>query len=116
MRKIDFFKEVTLLLFLFFSVHFVALAQNLTVTGTVKDNKGEPLPGVNIILDGTTTGTVTDIDGNYRIEVPSNGVLIFNFIGFEVQSVPVNGQSVVNVTMSPSDISLEEIVVVGYGT
>ena len=116
MRKCNFFKEVTLLLFLFFSVHFVAFAQNLTVSGTVKDNKGEPLPGVNIVLDGTTTGTVSDIDGNYRIEVPSTGTLVFNFIGYNVQSVPVNGQSVINVTMNPSDISLEEIVVVGYGT
>ncbi len=117
MRKIDVFKkEVIFMLSLFFLVHFGALAQNLTVTGTVKDNTGGLLPGVNIIVDGTTTGTVTDIDGKYRIEVPTDGVLVFNFIGFELQSVSINGQSVINVTMNPSDISLDEVVVVGYGT
>lgn len=104
------------MLFLFFSVHFGALAQNLTVTGTVKDNTGGLLPGVNIIVDGTTTGTVTDIDGKYRIEVPTDGALVFNFVGFEVQLVSINGQSIINVTMQPSDINLDEVVVVGYGT
>lgn len=116
MRKINGFKEVMLLLFLFFSVHFVALAQTLTVTGTVKDNKGEPLPGVNIVLEGTTQGTVTDIDGKYTIEAPSNGSLIYNFIGFTPVTVAINGRRVVDVNLQPSDISLEEIVVVGYGT
>lgn len=116
MRKINGFKEVMLLLFLFFSVHFVALAQTLTVTGTVKDNKGEPLPGVNIVLEGTTQGTVTDIDGKYTIEAPSTGSLIYNFIGFTPVTVAINGRRVVDVNLQPSDISLEEIVVVGYGT
>lgn len=116
MRKINGFKEVMLLLFLFFSVHFVALAQTLTVTGTVKDNKGEPLPGVNIVLEGTTQGTVTDIDGKYTIEAPSTGSLIYNFIGFTPTTIAINGRRVVDVNLQPSDISLEEIVVVGYGT
>ncbi len=116
MRKINGFKDVMLFLFLFFFVHFVALAQTLIVTCTVKDNKGEPLPGVNIVLEGTTQGTVTDIDGKYTIEAPSTGSLIYNFIGFTPVTVAINGRRVVDVNLQPSDISLEEIVVVGYGT
>ncbi|MBN2817570.1 MAG: TonB-dependent receptor, partial [Bacteroidales bacterium] len=93
-----------------------ALSQNVFINGTVQDNTGQPLPGVNIIVEGTTTGTITDSNGKYSIEAPSSGTLVFNFIGFSSQTVPINGRQVIDVTMQPSDISLEEIVVVGYGT
>lgn len=116
MRKIDVFKkEVIIMLFLFFSVHFAALAQTVTLTGTVKDNTGDPLPGVNIVVVGTTQGTVSDLDGKFTLEAPVNGALTFNFIGFKAQTLNIGGQRVFNVTLFPSDVSLDEVVVVGYG-
>lgn len=92
------------------------MAQNVTVSGTVTDDTGQPLPGVNVVVEGTATGTITDIEGNYSLTVPSDGVLVFNFIGFSPQSVSVDGRTSIIVIMQPSDISLDEIIVVGYGT
>ena len=95
---------------------FMAYAQK-TVTGTVKDATGEPMIGVSIIVDGTTTGGVTDFDGNYTIQnVPENGILKFSYVGFKDQKVSVSGKSSVNVTMQEDAMGLDEIVVVGYGT
>ena len=85
-------REVILLVFLFFSIHFGAMAQNVTVSGTVTDDTGQPLPGVNVVVEGTATGTITDIEGNYSLTVPSDGVLVFNYIGFSPQSVSVDGR------------------------
>ena len=115
-KKVICLKEVLLIVILLFSFHFGALAQNVLINGTVIDNMGLPLPGVNIIVEGTTSGTITDINGKYSIEAPSTGNLVFNFIGFSNQTVAIDGKQVVDITMQPSDISLDEIVVVGYGT
>lgn len=109
-------REAFLLVFLFFSIHFAAFAQNALVTGTVTDNTGSPLPGVNVVLTGTTTGTITDVDGKFSLDAPSDGTLSFNFIGFATQSIKIDGRSSIIVVMQPSDISLDEIIVVGYGT
>lgn len=77
----------------------------------------EPLPGVNVLVKGTTIGTTTDIDGNYFISVPDkNAVLVFSYIGFESQEVKVGGQININVNMSEESNSLDEVVVVGYGS
>lgn len=79
--------------------------------------KQEPLPGVNVLVKGTTIGTTTDIDGNYFISVPDkNAVLVFSYIGFESQEVKVGGQININVNMSEESNSLDEVVVVGYGS
>lgn len=109
-------KEALLLVFLFISIHFAAFAQNVVVNGTVTDDTGQPIPGVNVLLQGTTTGTITDVDGQYSLNVPSDGVLLFNFIGFSSQTINVAGRTSIVVIMQPSDISLDEVVVVGYGT
>jgi len=91
--------------------------QPITVTGKVTDaSTGDPLPGVNIVVQGTTQGTTTDMNGNYSIQAPSDGVLVFNFIGYSSQTVPINGRSEIHVVLEPIDISLQEVVVVGYGT
>lgn len=91
---------------------------DITVTGQVVDDKGEPLPGATITVEGapTITGTVTDIDGNYSITVPEDAVLVFSFIGFESVFIPVNNRSQINVTLALDMSSLDEVVVVGYGT
>jgi TonB-linked SusC/RagA family outer membrane protein len=85
------------------------------ITGTVNDELGEPLPGVTVTIEGTSLGTVTDIDGKYSLDVPENGVLIFSFIGFERQRIVVGNSSTINVTLVEDASSLQEIVVVGYG-
>lgn len=87
------------------------------IKGKVTDNKGEPLPGVSILLKGTKTGTVTDANGVFSINVPDGGgVLVFSFIGFAKQEVAVDGKSAVNVTLQEDKQALSEVVVTGYST
>ena len=92
-----------------------AYAQN-TVSGQVIDESGSGLPGVNILLKGTTVGTTTDANGEYSIEVPgANSVLVYSFIGYEVQELTVGNRSSISITLVPSIESLAEVVVIGYG-
>lgn len=105
---------LTTVLFLFTTFTFV-FAQN-TVTGQVTDSNDEALPGVNVLVAGTTTGAITDIDGNYQIRVPDDAALIFSFVGYDSKEVTVGNRSVVNIVLEESISSLEEVVVVGYGT
>lgn len=95
-----------------------SLAQTRSITGTVTSMEdGSTLPGVNVILQGTTTGTVTDIDGNYRVNIPEEGgTLVFSFIGLETQEVVVGARSVVDVEMESDIEQLGEVVVTGYST
>lgn len=87
------------------------------VTGTVLSDKGEPLPGVTVLLKGTTTGTVTDLEGNFSLSVPEKpGTLVFSFVGFVEREVAFTEPTTVRVTMNEDVKSLEELVVVGYGT
>ena len=91
----------------------VILAQ--TVTGTVSDANG-PLPGVNVIVKGTSNGVTTDFDGNYSINnVESDATLVFSFIGYKTQEIAVNGRSSINVSMEEDSQALEEVVIIGYG-
>lgn len=95
----------------------VATAQQRTVTGKVTSAEEGPLPGVNILLQGTLQGTVSDAEGNYSITVPDPGaVLVFSYIGYTNQSISVGNQSVIDVILAPETTSLGEIVVIGYGT
>jgi TonB-linked SusC/RagA family outer membrane protein len=95
----------------------ISFAQAQDVTGKVSDVNGGPIPGVNIIVKGTTLGTTTDANGEYSINVGDESkVLIFSFIGYISQEVPVNNQSVINISLEPDLKMLEEVVVVGYGT
>lgn len=95
----------------------VAIAQQ-QVSGTVTDyTSGEALPGVNILIQGTTTGTITDMSGNFSLSVPSSdAVLVFSFIGYETEEVTVGNQTNISVGMMPDLTTLSEIVVIGYGT
>ncbi|MEH0153396.1 TonB-dependent receptor [Limibacter armeniacum] len=94
----------------------MAMAQSIKVAGTVTDVKGEPMPGVTILVEGTTNGTTTDIAGKYAIEVPSSGNLVFNFVGYISQTISVKGKSAISITMEEDLVELSEVVVVGYGT
>lgn len=95
-----------------------AQAQAQTVvTGTVVDDKGEPVPSAAVVIKGTTSGTVTDFDGNYSLPgVPSDATLVVSFIGYKTQEVPVAGQSKINFTLASEFTELDEVVAVGYGT
>lgn len=97
----------------FFCFGFLSAQQ--TVTGTVTDATG-PLPGVNVVERGTSNGTTTDFDGNYSLEVNDDAVLIFSYISYQTQEVAVNNRSVVNVNMVADSQSLDDVIVVGYGT
>lgn len=90
-------------------------AQQRTVSGKVVLEDGNSIPGVNILVKGTNTGTVTDLDGNYSISVGENDVLIFSFIGLITEEIVVGGRSKIDITMQEDVQSLDEIVVVGYG-
>lgn len=110
--------KLGLLLMVFLLSTIQAVAQSFDVTGTVTgvDDDGA-LPGVNILVKGTTTGTVTDIDGNYRITVPNqDAVLVFSSVGYTSEEVAVGNKTVIDMALSPDLQSLDEVVVIGYGT
>lgn len=91
--------------------------QQKSVTGTVTDGTGQALPGVTVVIKGTTNGTVTNIDGMYAIaNVPENATLVFSFVGMKMQEIPVGNQTTINVKMKADAIGLEEVVAIGYGT
>src|SRR5258708_10570821 len=71
----------------------------VTVTGQVKDDQGKPIPGVTVKVQGTTSGTQTDVDGRFQIQAPDDATLVFSFVGFAEQSVKLNGQTVLNITL-----------------
>src|SRR5699024_3545350 len=93
-------------------------AQQRTITGTVTDGETEEvLPGVNVLVIGTSTGAVTNVDGQYKLEVSTEAdSLLFSFIGYESQSVAIQGQSAIDVALIPQTYQGDELVVVGYGT
>ncbi|MGB3779546.1 MAG: SusC/RagA family TonB-linked outer membrane protein [Tunicatimonas sp.] len=95
----------------------VLYAQEKTVTGTVASDAEGALPGVNVLLKGTSTGTVTDLDGNYRLSVPeAGGTLVFTSIGYASQEVEIGNQSSIDINLAEDIKALDEIVVIGYGT
>ncbi|TLX72786.1 TonB-dependent receptor [Labilibacter sediminis] len=90
--------------------------QTESISGTVKDELGQPVPGVSIIEEGTTSGTISDLSGNYYLEVSDNsGKLVYSFIGFESQTVEIKGRSIINIVLVEEITGLDEVVVVGYG-
>ncbi|MGB3465115.1 MAG: TonB-dependent receptor, partial [Cyclobacteriaceae bacterium] len=110
-------KKILLLSFmLLLTLSFSALAQERTVTGTVTSaTDGSELPGVNVILKGTNTGAITDIEGKYSVTVPSNGgVLQFSFIGLKSEEIEIGARSVIDIAMNEDVETLEEVIVTGY--
>ncbi|AEL28727.1 SusC/RagA family TonB-linked outer membrane protein [Cyclobacterium marinum] len=92
------------------------LIEERPIKGRVVDSNGQGIPGATVLVQGTNIGTATDIDGNFSFEVPENAVLIFSFIGYQQQVVSVGNRSEIEVTMTEDLSSLDEVVVVGYGT
>src|SRR5689334_5347022 len=106
------------LLLLLWCCSVTAWSQDRVVTGSIKDDAGIGMPGVNVLLKGTTTGTTTDADGRYSLSVPAGGdpVLVISFIGYLTQEQAIGSRSTIDVTMAVDVVQLSEVVVVGYGT
>ena len=112
-------KKIAIFLSLMLLMATSAFAQNVTVSGSIKDaTTDEPLPGASVLLKGTRTGTVSDLDGNYSITVPSGGTLVFSSIGYQTEEIVVNGSGnrVVPIALQPDTEYLEDVLVVAYGT
>ena len=90
--------------------------KTVTVRGVIYDDQGQPLPGASVMVKGTTQGTVTDLDGNYSINVRPDQTLVFSFIGMKDQEIPVNGRTSINTALDTQATSLDDVIVVGYGT
>lgn len=110
--KKNFLKGISLLLFLM----LCSITQAQEIKGTISDSNG-PLPGANVLVKGSTNGTITDFDGNFTLsEVSSNAVLLISYVGYTSKKVNVNGETLLNIILIEDANSLEEVVVVGYGT
>ncbi|MCE7069592.1 TonB-dependent receptor [Dyadobacter sp. CY327] len=92
-----------------------SISPKRNLTGKVVDEMNAPLPGVSIVVKGTQTGTTTDADGGFTLDVPDNGVLVLSFVGYMTKEIPVGNQSTINITLEADVKSLSELVVVGYG-
>jgi TonB-linked SusC/RagA family outer membrane protein len=109
-------KKLCIVLNLLFSVS-ILLAQNpITIKGKVTDTRNETVPGATVVIKGKAQGTITDGDGQYSIQAGRNEVLIFSFVGFQSQEVPVNNRTTINVQLVDQAFNVGEVVVVGYGT
>lgn len=104
------------ILFLLFLFSVSVFGQTITVQGTVKDASNAALPGVNIVVQGSSEGTITDVDGKFTLKVPSNAKLEFSYIGYTKQVVGVNGKTNLVVVLEEDTKAIDEVVVIGYGT
>jgi len=96
---------------------FAGFAQGLQVRGVVTSaDDGQPIPGVSVVVKGTTNGQITNMDGAYTLSVPANATLVFSFVGMKTQEIPVDSRSVINVVLAAEQTDIDEVVVVGYGT
>ena len=112
----ELYKRLSLSLALLLMLSSTVLAQERVVSGTVKDENGDGMPGVNILVKGTASGTASDADGKFSINVPGNdAVLVFTFIGYGTKEVSVGSRTSVDEVMAPDQTSLDEVVVTGYG-
>ena len=94
----------------------ISVQQNRTISGVVNDADGRPIPGVTVVVKGTTTGTVTDFDGNFELDIPADAeILSFSFVGFQTQEVQIGTQSLFNIALQEDVMELDEVVAIGYG-
>ncbi len=108
-------RKAWLVAFMVLCAAFPALAQTITVKGSVVDKEGEPLIGASVVVKGETLGTATDFDGLFTISAPSDGTLVVSYVGYETQEVPVNGRTEINITLADNSVLLGEVVAIGYG-
>jgi TonB-linked SusC/RagA family outer membrane protein len=111
--KTKFSGILTLLLALAVQITF---AQEKTISGTISDNSGLPLPGATVLVKGTSSGTSTDFDGKYSIKANQGSTLVFSFVGYTTQEVRVGASGTISLTLNENAAALEEVVIIGYGT
>src|SRR5690625_2821658 len=117
-NRMDRKKYTSLLCSLFIVLLFtgtIYAQQDITVTGQVTDESGDPLPGTTVVIEGTETGTTTDMDGVYEINVAGDAILVFSFVGYQSQRVAVENRARIDIRMQLSSGILDEVVVIGYG-
>lgn len=100
----------------FLAALFLSVQLSAQVIGKVVDASGEPLIGVTVLQKGTSNGVITDVDGAFSIKIPANATLVIHYTGYESQEIPVNNQTVFNIVLTEDNKTLEQVVVVGYGT
>ncbi|HKM92843.1 MAG TPA: TonB-dependent receptor [Prolixibacteraceae bacterium] len=115
MKITSFTKRISFILIMSM-LSMVSLAQEKLISGNVSDVLGRPLTGVTIVIPGTTTGTVTDIEGHFTLKAPANSELQFSFIGYVQQTIVIGNQTSIEITLVERALDLDEVVVVGYGT
>ncbi|NLZ94502.1 MAG: TonB-dependent receptor plug domain-containing protein, partial [Bacteroidales bacterium] len=115
MNTYNYFKKLPLLLLLIITP-FCVFSQTRTISGKITDLNNETLIGVNVIEKGTTNGSVTDIDGHFSVNVPSNSTLLISYVGYISQEIPIEGKTSFNIVLVEDYEILDELVVVGYGT
>ncbi|WP_460948869.1 SusC/RagA family TonB-linked outer membrane protein [Spirosoma daeguense] len=108
--------SIAFLLLCFSFAQAIGQGRSVSISGKITDEAGKPLPGASVVVKSATTGTISNQDGQFTISAPENAVLVFSSISFETQEVPVSNRSVIDVAMQPSNKTLNEVVVVGYGT
>lgn len=117
MKEKSFFKKLSLCIVFSLFALYPLMAQRTGISGKVTDTSGEALPGVTVVVKGTTNGTITDIDGNYTLSVDQSArVLVFSYIGMKPEEVNIGNRTTINVTLQAEVVGVEEVVVVGYGT
>lgn len=110
-------KKFLLLVLVFVTSWGLSIAQERSVSGKVTDGQsGEAIPGANVVIKGTSTGTITDFNGQYKISAPDGATLVFSYVGYVTSEIAVGSQSVIDVSLALDVTALEEIVVVGYGS
>ena len=118
--KNSFFKmmnrKTMLVMLLSLCMSLPALAQKITVRGTVYDETGETLIGASVLVKGTTSGVATDFDGNFSVQAEPNAILVVSYVGYIAQEVPVDGKTEIKITLKPNSAVLDEVVAIGYGT
>ena len=110
-------KKIIYTLLIFLALGHTVYGQQKVITGTViEDANSTLMPGINVAIKGTNTGTFTDIDGKFSISVKPGDILVFSFVGYETQDIKINNQTSLTVRMKAKLSELDEVVVVGYGT
>ena len=117
MSQKNYFKRMMLLvLFMALISPMKMWAQNIQLTGNVKDASNEPIIGASVVEKGTTNGVITDFDGNFTLNVSANATIVISYVGFQAQEIAINGRNHIKVTLNEDTEVLDEVVVVGYGT
>ena len=109
-------RKIVLSIIAVLAVCFVALAQNAQVSGTVADESGAPVIGAAVVVDGTSIGTVTGVDGSFKLSAPANGTITVSFVGYEEVKTPIAGKTSINVVLKTSAERLDDVVVVAFGS